>query len=135
MESRINVEFTPSHDVQSKELGQFVLHATDVNDQPIETTLNFDFFHLWEFSQDTSSTYFDVLILSQLVYTADRIINRLAFADDGWCRDIVLQDVPVVNVDIFRQNQEMFNTALSYLTGDNWSVSLFHFLKSIMPLK
>lgn len=127
MESRINVEFTPSHDVQSKELGQFVLHATDVNDQPIEATLNFDFFHLWEFSQDTSSTYFDVLILSQLVYTADRIINRLAFADDGWCRDIVLQDVPVVNVDIFRQNQEMFNTALSYLTGDNWSVSFVPF--------
>lgn len=127
MESRINVEFTPSHDVQSKELGQFVLHAADVNDQPIEATLNFDFFHLWEFSQDTSSTYFDVLILSQLVYTADRIINRLAFADDGWCRDIVLQDVPVVNVDIFRQNQEMFNTALSYLTGDNWSVSFVPF--------
>ena len=127
MESRINVEFTPSPDTHSKELGQFVLHATDVNNQSMEATLNFDFFHLWEFSQDTTSTYFDVLVLAQLVYTADRLISRIAFADDGWCRDIVLHDVPVVNVDIFRQNQELFNTALSYLTGDNWNVSFVPF--------
>ena len=46
MESRINVEFTPSPDIHSKELGQFVLHATDVNNQSMEATLNFDFFHL-----------------------------------------------------------------------------------------
>lgn len=127
MESRINVEFTPSPDTHSKELGQFVLYATDVNNQSMEATLNFDFFHLWEFSQDTTSTYFDVLVLAQLVYTADRLISRIAFADDGWCRDIVLHDVPVVNVDIFRQNQELFNTALSYLTGDNWNVSFVPF--------
>lgn len=127
MESRINVDFTPSNDVFSKELGQFVLHATDVNNQPIEARLSFDFFPLWEFSQDVTSAYFDVLVLAQIVYTADRIINRLAFADDGWCRDIVLQNVPVVNVDLFNQNRELFSIALSYLTGDNWSVSFVSF--------
>lgn len=127
MESRINVGFTPNNDIHSKELGQFVLYATDANNQPMEAKLNFDFFHLWEFSQDTTSAYFDVLILSQIVYTTDRIINRLAFADDGWCRDIVLQNVPVVNVDLFNQNRDLFNTALSYLTGDNWDVSFSRF--------
>lgn len=127
MESRINVGFTPNNDIHSKELGQFVLYATDANNQPMEAMLNFDFFHLWEFSQDTTSAYFDVLILAQIVYTADRIINRLAFADDGWCRDIVLQNVPVVNIDLFNQNRDLFNTALSYLTGDNWDVSFIRF--------
>lgn len=34
-----------------------------------------------------------------------------------------MNDVPVVNADLFNQHRQEFNTALSYLTGDNWTVS------------
>lgn len=123
MGARVNVVFEPSHEAQDRCLGKFSLHSFDMDGNPIMADLNFDFFPLWEFSQDTSSAYFDVLLLGQIVYSTDRILNRLAFSDDGWCRNIELNDVPVVNADLFNLHRQEFNTALSYLTGDNWTVS------------
>ena len=130
MGARVNVIFEPSDEAQNKSLGKFSLHSLDVDGNPIVADLNFDFYPLWEFSQDTSSAYFDVLLLGQIVYSTDRILNRLMFSDDGWCRNIELHDVPVVNADLFNQHCEKFNTALSYLTGDNWLVTF-----SQMPQK
>lgn len=123
MGARVNVRFELSNNSNSKELGKFILLSSDIDGNPIEAALNFDFYPLWEFSQDTSSAYFDVLLLGQIVYSTDRILNRLSFSDDGWCRNIELNDVPVVNADLFNQHRQEFNTALSYLTGDNWTVS------------
>lgn len=123
MGARVNVVFEPSHEAQDRCLGKFSLHSFDMDGNPIMADLNFDFFPLWEFSQDTSSAYFDVLLLGQIVYSTDRILNRLAFSDDGWCRNIELNDVLVVNADLFNLHRQEFNTALSYLTGDNWTVS------------
>lgn len=123
MGARVNVIFEPSDEVHNKSLGIFSLHSTDMDGNPIVANLNFDFYPLWEFSQDTSSAYFDVLLLGQIVYSTDRILNRLVFSDDGWCRNIELQDVPVVNADLFNLHRDEFNTALSYLTGDNWLVT------------
>lgn len=123
MGARVNVVFEPSHEAQDRCLGKFSLHSFDMDGNPIMADLNLDFFPLWEFSQDTSSAYFDVLLLGQIVYSTDRILNRLAFSDDGWCRNIELNDVPVVNADLFNLHRQEFNTALSYLTGDNWTVS------------
>lgn len=123
MGARVNVRFELSNNSNSKELGKFILLSSDIDGNPIEAALNFDFYPLWEFSQDTSSAYFDVLLLGQIVYSTDRILNRLAFSDDGWCRNIELNDVPVVNADLFNLHRQEFNTALSYLTGDNWTVS------------
>lgn len=126
MGARVNVIFDPLGEAHSKNLGNFSLHSTDMDGNPIEANLNFDFYPLWEFSQDTSSVYFDVLLLGQIVYSTDRILNRLIFSDDGWCRNIELLDVPVVNTELFNQHRDEFNTALSYLTGDNWNVSFVH---------
>ena len=123
MGARVNVIFEPSDEAQNKSLGKFSLHSLDMDGNPIVADLNFDFYPLWEFSQDTSSVYFDVLLLGQIVYSTDRILNRLMFADDGWCRNIELLDVPVVNADLFNLHRQKFNTALSYLTGDNWLVT------------
>ena len=123
MGARVNVVFEPSHEAQDRCLGKFSLHSFDMDGNPITADLNFDFFPLWEFSQDTTSVYFDILLLGQVVYSTDRILNRLAFSDDGWCRNIELNDVPVVNADLFNLHRQEFNTALSYLTGDNWTVS------------
>ena len=123
MGARVNVRFELSNNSNSKELGKFILLSSDIDGNPIEAALNFDFYPLWEFSQDTSSAYFDVLLLGQIVYSTDRILNRLTSSDDGWCRNIELNDVPVVNADLFNQHRQEFNTALSYLTGDNWTVS------------
>lgn len=102
MGARVNVIFDPLGEAHSKNLGNFSLHSTDMDGNPIEANLNFDFYPLWEFSQDTSSVYFDVLLLGQIVYSTDRILNRLIFSDDGWCRNIELLDVPVVNTELFK---------------------------------
>ena len=123
MGARVNVVFEPSHEAQDRCLGKFSLHSFDMDGNPITADLNFDFFPLWEFSQDTTSVYFDILLLGQVVYSTDRILNRLTFSDDSWCRNIDLLNVPVVNAAIFYQHSDELNTALSYLTGDNWNIT------------
>lgn len=123
MGARVNVVFEPSHEAQDRCLGKFSLHSFDMDGNPITADLNFDFFPLWEFSQDITSVYFDILLLGQVVYSTDRILNRLTFSDDSWCRNIDLLNVPVVNAAIFYQHSDELNTALSYLTGDNWNIT------------
>ena len=76
MGARVNVRFELSNNSNSKELGKFILLSSDIDGNPIEAALNFDFYPLWEFSQDTSSAYFDVLLLGQIVYSTDRILDR-----------------------------------------------------------
>lgn len=72
MGARVNVVFEPSHEAQDRCLGKFSLHSFDTDGNPITADLNFDFFPLWEFSQDTTSVYFDILLLGQVVYSTDR---------------------------------------------------------------
>lgn len=82
---------------------------------------------LWEFSRDTSSVAFDLLVLSMIVYNVDRAVLRLSNSDDGWKRNLILLNVPVINLEDMNKGREAFNKAINFLTGDNWDI---HFIQA-----
>lgn len=60
----------------------------------------------------------DLMYISMAVFAADRKVLRLD-ANDGWSRDFTLH-IPVMNYELFRENNELICSMLNYLTGDNW---------------
>ena len=125
METRINIRYTPSE--TSRVFGLFTLSFQESDGQCRSVDTKFDFKQLWAFSRDTTSVAFDFLVLSMIVYNVDRAVHRSSHSDDGWKRNLVLLDVPVVNLDDMNKGREAFNRAISFLTGDNWDI---HFVQA-----
>ena len=74
--------------------------------------------HVIKFPNWYSDTGLDLLHISLAVYAADRLTLR-SYAHDAWSRTFVLY-VPVLNIDIWRNNEELLNRTLSFLSGDKW---------------
>lgn len=117
METRINVNYTPSR--ESETFGTFTLSFQGYDGRNRTVGIKFNPRQLWEFSRDTTSVAFDFLILALITYNVDRAVSRMAYSEDGWKRNFVLLDVPVVNLGAMNQGREAFNRAISFLTGDN----------------
>lgn len=125
METRININYTPSR--TNEVFGTFTISFRGIDGQIRLVDTKFYPKQLWEFSRDTTSVAFDFLILASIVYNVDRAVHRLLYSDDGWKRNLVLLDVPVINLAIMNQGREAFNRAISFLTGDNWNI---HFVQA-----
>lgn len=125
METRININYTPSG--TSEVFGTFTISFQGIDGQIRSVDTKFNPKQLWEFSQDTTSVAFDFLVLALIVYNVDRAVHRLLYSDDGWKRDLVLLDVPVINLAMMNHGREAFNRAISFLTGDNWNI---HFVQA-----
>ena len=57
----------------------------------------------------------------------DRAVLRLSNSDDGWKRNLILLNVPVINLEDMNKGREAFNKAINFLTGDNWDI---HFIQA-----
>lgn len=121
METRIKINYTPSE--TSEVFGLFTLSFQGSDGRVRSVNAKFNPKQLWEFSRDTSSVAFDLLVLSMVVYNVDRAVNRLSNSDDGWKRNLILLDVPVINLKDMNKGREAFNSAISFLTGDNWDIN------------
>ena len=104
-------------------LGDFELSFMNYDNNPNSVKLKFDIKQLWSFSRDTTSVAFDFLILAFIVYNVDRALNRQKYSVDGWRRQIKLCNVPVNHLDSMNKGREVFNRAISFLTGDNWNIN------------
>lgn len=62
----------------------------------------------------------DLLYISLAVFAADRLSLR-SEADDSWSRKIDIY-VPVLNYESWIENKERLEKALSFLSGDYWTV-------------
>lgn len=85
--------------------------------------MKFDFSDIWSFAQDVTTPAFDFLLLSHIVYCVDRFVSRRLFSDDGWHRDIIIKDIPVLNLSVFESAKKQIENAVSFLTGDTWQFS------------
>ncbi len=121
METRVNISFKPSNSPSS--LGNFTLSFTGIDGNERTVGLKFDPKQLWGFSRDTSSIAFDFLILAFIVYNVDRAINRQLHSVDGWRREIVLENVPAVNLASMNRGRDSFVHAINFLTGDSWDIN------------
>lgn len=81
METRININYTPSK--TSEVFGLFTLSFQGSDGKVHSVDTKFNPKQLWEFSRDTSSVAFDLLVLSMIVYNVDRAVLRLSNSDDG----------------------------------------------------
>lgn len=62
----------------------------------------------------------DLLILAMSVYSADLRIPRKT-GGDRWCREMHLY-LPVSDVELWNDAQQITQDTLDYLTGDNWTI-------------
>ena len=76
METRININYTPSK--TSEVFGLFTLSFQGSDGKIHSVNTKFNPKQLWEFSRDTSSVAFDLLVLSMIVYFNCFIGNGLA---------------------------------------------------------
>lgn len=110
----------------SDELAVISLSYLGLDGVEHSSNIKFEFKTLWEFGRETDSPAFDFLILSVIVYNVDRLLNRVQHSNDGWRRDITLDGVPSRNAQIMNNTARLFEKAISFLTGDKWTIHFSH---------
>lgn len=121
METTANVSYRPS--LGNEQIGYFFLEFNGWDGVQRSVGIKFDFKELWDFSRDTTSVAFDFLILSVIVYNVDRAINRIHNSEDGWHRNIILNNVPAINLHAMNRGKEKLDKAIGFLTGDRWDIN------------
>ena len=121
METIVNVTYRPG--VNTEYIGDYSLEFNGWDGVQKSVGIKFDLKDLWNFSRDTNSVAFDFLILSMVVYNVDRAVNRMGYSEDGWHRNIRLNNIPVINLNAMNQGREMLNRAIGFLTGDTWDIN------------
>lgn len=81
-----------------------------------------DYERVFDFATDLSSTKFDFLLVSAVVYGVDNLLSRAVYSNDGWTRDIEIE-FPVNNLVVWNRKEEKLKQILDFLTGDNWQIS------------
>jgi len=92
-------------------------------DEHYSTNINFDFNPLFSFARDKESIAFDFLFFSVLIYNIDRFVNRHIFSLEGWTREIEVTNMPMIHLNEFQQVKNQLDNAISFLTGDIWSIN------------
>lgn len=108
------------------ELAVIVLSYNTADGIQHSANIKFEFKPLWEFGHETESTAFDFLLLSVIVYNVDRLLSRYRHSEDGWKRNITLEGVPARNTDVMNGAARLFESSISFLTGDKWTI---HFVQ------
>lgn len=121
----INIKMIPSN--KNGRFHDVVLTLTDSKNVSSSINTIFDFEPFWLRTKDNSSIAYDFLFLSVMVYDIDRIVSRDKYSNEGWCRDIRVDNIPIVNIDIFNKCKQDLVHAINFLTGDSWS---FNFVQS-----
>lgn len=79
--------------------------------------------------QNQSTMSLDLLFLSAVVYSVDKIVAR-NHAIDAWTRQLEV-NIPVGNLEQWNNVKEVLQDCLSFLTGDHWT---FYFTQLEAPL-
>ncbi|TDU62095.1 7-cyano-7-deazaguanine synthase in queuosine biosynthesis [Prosthecobacter fusiformis] len=85
-------------------------------DAKLQLDLNIEPF--LKFSWTASPVVLDLLLISAVVYAADKAISREHF-EDRWTRTIDVS-IPVHDADRWNSASELLAQSISFLTGDHW---------------
>lgn len=81
--------------------------------------LPYEKFHRYGGARETLMD--DLLFASAICYSIDRLVPRKS-ASDNWTRELTVE-IPVRDSELWNTHASLFNEAVSFLTGDRWSVS------------
>lgn len=82
----------------------------------------YDFYLLHDFTKETTSIGFDFFLISAIIYGIDDLFPRESYSFNGWTREFEVQ-LPVNNLNEWIPTIDNLNQALTFLTGDYWSIS------------
>ena len=118
---RVNVEIIAANNGQFANIFLCYTEPETEIEKKVQLMVN-DFTDLHDFTNDTSSLSFDFFLISTIVYGIDDLFSREKYSFNGWTREFEIQ-FPVNNIDAWTPTADSLNEALTFLTGDYWTVS------------
>ncbi|MCG8576770.1 MAG: hypothetical protein MI810_17960 [Flavobacteriales bacterium] len=118
---RVNIEITAASNGQFANIFLCYTEPETRIEKKVQLKVH-DFTDLHDFTNDTSSLGFDFFLISAIVYGIDDLFSREKYSFNGWTREFEVQ-LPVNNIDAWTPTINCLNEALTFLTGDYWSVS------------
>jgi len=118
---------------QKGEFSRIKLGFADSEGNEVFVPLNIEYENLYKFTRQKSGVALDVFLLGCYVYGIDILLPRKEFSINGWSRDIDVE-FPVEFPEVFNVGRTDLEQLLSFLTGDNWSISFAKRENSILYL-
>lgn len=118
---RVKIEITEARNGQFANIFLCYTEPETEIDKKVQLRVH-DFTDLHDFTNDTSSLGFDFFLISAIVYGIDDLFSREKYSFNGWTREFDVQ-FPVNDIDVWNTTVNSLNEALTFLTGDSWSVS------------
>ena len=87
----------------------------------IRTYAEIDISEIRQFKDLVPNALFDLLIMSGIIYSVDRIVSRKRFSINGLTREMII-NLPTSNHTLWTPLTKSLNELLSFMTGDLWSV-------------
>lgn len=87
----------------------------------IRTYAEIDISEIRQFKDLVPKALFDLLIMSGIIYSVDRIVSRKRFSINGLTREMII-NLPTSNHTLWNPLTKSLNELLSFMTGDLWSV-------------
>lgn len=87
----------------------------------IRTYAEIDISEICQFKDLVPKVLFDLLMMSGIIYSVDRIISRKQFSINGLTREMIV-NLPTSNLTLWKSLTNSLNELLSFMTGDLWSV-------------
>lgn len=84
--------------------------------------LNINFSNIWKFTNQIKGVQFDLFLIGCYVYGIDVLLPRDVYSPNKWSREIDVE-FPVESPETFENGKEELEHLLSFLTGDQWSIS------------
>lgn len=86
-----------------------------------------------EFKLSSSENMTDFANLSLATYSADQLTSREHYGYYGWSRHLCVY-LPVLEIRLWADMKEEFETLLSFLSGDKWELHFRKREKNIKPM-
>lgn len=113
----INVSVNPHESTRN----EFARVTINCNSAGLSSSIDIDFSTLLDKCDEPADLSVDYLFISAVIYCIDKLIPR-SLSIDNWTRQFQVE-IPVYDSDLWNQNVEDFNNAISFLTGDLWDIS------------
>jgi len=113
----VNVHVNPQESTKY----EFAMVTLNCEAARLSSSVDIDFFSLLDKSNIPDDISIDFLFISTVIYCIDKLIKR-SYSIDNWTRQLQTE-IPVTNPDLWNQNRDTLNKAISFLTGDIWDFS------------
>lgn len=113
----INISVNPRESINS----EFALVTLSCDTADISSSIDIDFSMLLDKCDMPTESSIDFLFITTIVYCIDKLVPR-SNSIDNWTRQLQVE-IPVSNSELWNQNADDLNRAISFLTGDSWNIS------------